>query len=128
MTPNDGSFLRDRAMRFRELGERLVEEETFDLAAFHFQQAAELLLKYCLFTLIGDYPRTHSLKQLLDDYGHASGRVDETESFLNEHIDVISNVENAYITSRYLPGDFRQIEVENMKAWLAILHEFLEEV
>jgi len=33
---------------------------------------------------------------------------------MKENIDRISNLENAYITSRYIPSEFEKIEVENM--------------
>ncbi|MFB6350458.1 MAG: HEPN domain-containing protein, partial [Bradymonadaceae bacterium] len=71
-------------------------------------------------------PRTHALKQLLDSYGQATDRARETDEFLDDHIDVISNLENAYITARYLPGDFRKKEIENMSGWVDRLWTFLE--
>jgi len=33
---------------------------------------------------------------------------------MQENIDRISNLENAYITSRYIPSEFERKEVENM--------------
>jgi len=127
MAVGDADFLRDRAERFRNLARDLGEEGSYDFAAFHFQQAAELRLKHALFVALGDYPRTHALKRLLDSYGQAAGRDQATEEFLDDHIDVISNLENAYITARYLPGDFRKKEIENMSAWVDRLWDFLDE-
>lgn len=33
---------------------------------------------------------------------------------MEEHTNGISNLENAYITSRYIPSEFKRKEVENM--------------
>ncbi|MFB6350459.1 MAG: HEPN domain-containing protein, partial [Bradymonadaceae bacterium] len=49
MAIEDGQFLRDRAERFRDLARQLLDDGSYDFAAFHFQQAAELRLKYALF-------------------------------------------------------------------------------
>ena len=38
----------------------------------------------------------------------------ETVEFIGENIDRISNLENAYITARYIPTEFERKEVENM--------------
>ena len=87
----EGEFLRERALRFFEIGERLLREGVLDLAAFNFHQAAELILKYGLFKLLGDYPRTHSIKRLLWAYAEASRR-DEIRRFLEENVVVIANL------------------------------------
>ncbi len=65
MREEEGEFLRERAEKFLKVGERLLKEGVLDLAAFHFHQAAELILKYALFRRTGDYPRTHSIRRLL---------------------------------------------------------------
>jgi HEPN domain-containing protein len=123
---NKGQFLTERAERFYSLGKRLLEEETLDLAAFHFQQAAELWLKYQLFEELGDYPKTHSLKALIGDLPAVSNLESELKSLFDQRIDVISNLQNAYITSRYLPGDFRQKEVKNMQELVTELKHLLQ--
>ena len=127
MSTEDGTFLAERADRFRALARELLDEGDYELAAFHFHQAAELRLKFELFRRLGDHPRTHALKQLLDQYGQAAERDESTDEFLEDHIDVLSNLENAYITSRYLPGDFREKEVEHMRDCVTALWAFLKE-
>ncbi len=113
MRREEGEFLRERAEKFLEVGRRLLEEGVLDLAAFHFHQASDLILKYALFRRTGDYPRTHSIRRLLRLLSKSAGDESILE-FLRENIDGLSNLENAYMTSRYLPSDFYREEVENM--------------
>lgn len=114
MRVEEGEFLRERAEKFLKVGEMLLGEDVLDLAAFHFHQAAELILKYALFRKAGDYPRTHSIRRLIGLLSRSTG--DEgIMDFLRENIDALSNLENAYMTSRYLPADFYKEEVESMR-------------
>ncbi len=113
MRKEEGEFLRERAEKFLEMGRRLLQEGVLDLAAFHFHQASELILKYALFRRTGDYPRTHSIRRLLKLLSKATGDEGIME-FLRENIDSLSNLENAYMTSRYLPAEFYREEVESM--------------
>jgi HEPN domain-containing protein len=55
-------ILKERAEKFLKNGEYLLSNEVFDLAAFNIQQFVELYLKYRLFLLSGDYPKTRSIK------------------------------------------------------------------
>ncbi len=107
-------ILKERAEKFLENGEYLLSKGVLDLAAFNIQQSVELYLKYKLFLLAGDYPKTHSIKRLLKEIGKVADKVDEVRHFMEENIDGISNLENAYITSRYIPAEFERKEVENM--------------
>ncbi len=115
MRREEGEFLRKRAERFLDLGGRLLDEGTLDLAAFNLHQAAELILKYALFRVVGDYPRTHSIKRLLRLLARATGE-EGIMNFLRENVDRVANLENAYVTSRYLPAEFMREEVENLRA------------
>ncbi|MDK2372905.1 MAG: HEPN domain-containing protein [Candidatus Korarchaeota archaeon] len=113
MRREEGEFLRERAEKFFEVGKRLLEEGVIDLAAFHFHQASELILKYALFRITGDYPRTHSIRRLLKLLSKSTGDEGIME-FLRENINSLSNLENAYMTSRYLPAEFYREEVMSM--------------
>ena len=57
---SEAEFLLRRARAFLENAEQLYERGWYDLAAFNVEQAVQLLLKYKLLLLVGDYPRTHS--------------------------------------------------------------------
>ncbi|WP_456469476.1 HEPN domain-containing protein [Archaeoglobus sp.] len=114
MSVEEIEILRERAEKFLKNAIQLIEHGVYDLAAFNIQQHVELYLKYRLFLLVGDYPKTHSIKRLLKEIGKVSGKEGEVSIFMVENIDRISNLENAYITSRYIPSEFERKEVENM--------------
>jgi len=114
MSIEEIEVLKDRAEKFLKNAAQLIDQGVYDLAAFNIQQHVELYLKYKLFLLIGNYPKTHSIKRLLKEIGTATSKEKEIIRFMEENIDRISNLENAYITSRYIPSEFERKEVENM--------------
>ncbi len=126
MSRDEIEILRKRSENFLKNAEKLLGEGIYDLAAFNLQQAVELFLKYRLFLLLGEYPRTHSIKRLLREIGKTVGKEKEVEKFMNENIDRISNLENAYITSRYIPTEFERREVENMLEVARKIIDFVE--
>ncbi len=119
-------ILRERAEKFLENGEYLLSKGVLDLAAFNIQQSVELYLKYKLFLLAGDYPKTHSIKRLLKEIGKVTEKLEEVRSFMEENIDGISNLENAYIASRYIPTEFERKEVENMLRLARKIRSFVD--
>ena len=119
-------ILRKRAIRFLENGIELLEKNILDIAAFNFQQFSELYLKYKLAEISGEYPKTHSIKRLLKELAKLTSTEKKIAEFVEENIDRISNLENAYITSRYIPVEFERKEVENMKEMAEKLRIFID--
>jgi HEPN domain-containing protein len=118
-------FLKERAFRFLENAKQLFLNKVFDLAAFNIEQFCQLYMKYKLFLKIGDFPKTHSIKRLFKEFG----RVFEDKrikKFVENNIQTISNLENAYITSRYLPVEFEKIEVEKMLKFADKFKKFVD--
>jgi HEPN domain-containing protein len=97
-------FLKKRAEEFFKEGKEDILKERYALAAFHFDQAAQLYLKYYLFLKIRRYPKTNSLKKLLTALGKVYHKEDVVEKMKERDINLISDLEQAYITSRYLPA------------------------
>ncbi len=98
-----------RARAFLENAEYLYSRDVFDIAVFNLEQAVQLLLKYRLLIVAGDYPRTHSVRRLfrlLLEYVRDS----DLESFYLENINVVGDLESAYIAARYLPVEFEECE------------------
>jgi len=121
-------FLRKRAESFFNNAKDLIKKREYPLAAFNLDQAAQLILKYYLFLKIRRYPKTHSLKELLTKIGQIYGREKEIEKMKEKDINLISDLEQAYFTSRYLPAEFTQTQVENMKNWVEKLILFLKKI
>ncbi len=114
MSLEDAEILKERAIKFLETAEMLFDKSIYDLSAFNAQQFVELYLKYKLFVVIGEYPKTHSIKRLMKELGKSLKKEVEVIKFLEENIDRISNLENAYITARYIPTEFEGKEAENI--------------
>lgn len=126
MGKEEGEFLKERAKEFLENAEDLLKKGVLALAAFNLEQAAQLYLKYFLFLKLGDYPKTHFLKELLEDIGKVYRREEKTKKFWEKRIEVIRSLENAYLTSRYYAVRFEKIEVENMLKFVKELVSFLK--
>jgi len=119
-------FLKKRAGEFFSNAKYLIKKEMYSLAAFNLEQAAQLYLKYYLFLELRDFPRTHNLEELLEDVGKAYQKEKEIEKVKKENLHLIADLNQAYITSRYLPAEFTKQQVENMKKFVENLINFLK--
>lgn len=121
-------FLKERAQEFLENAKDLIEKESYPLAAFNLEQSAQLFLKYYIFLKIRRYSKTHSLKKLLTALGKVYKKEKIVEKLKEDNINLISDLEQAYITAKYLPAEFTQKQVENMQKWVEELIEFLKKL
>lgn len=102
-----------RSKGFLETAEQQIRMGYFDLAAFSLEQALQLYLKARLLENGVDFPRTHSIRRLLEmlyDVSHEKVVAD----LLNEYLMEFGVLEDAYVTSRYFPREFRKDEVERL--------------
>ncbi len=122
-------FLIERAEAFLEDAKYDISRKKWFLAAFHLEQACQLYLKYYLFKKLGDFPKIHSLAELLRElekiYPKNKKRI---EKMRKDKASVIGDLDQAYITSRYLPVEFNQFQVENMLAFTEELIKFLKKL
>ena len=110
----EGEILKIRSERFLETAQDLYKKGYYDLAAFNIEQAVQLYLKYKIWTVLGDFEKTHSISELLDQYGKISGQEKEIQELKEKHKQTINDLEVAYIESRYLPAQFLKEQIENM--------------
>jgi HEPN domain-containing protein len=96
----------------------------YDLAMFHIEQACQLMLKAKLLELAGYYEIKCSLRKLLDDISTVFKK-EEIEEFVSKNWTSLRNLEFAYITSRYLPEEFKKEEVEGALELYIKLREIL---
>lgn len=123
-------FLKERAKEFWERGFEDLEKNRFNLAAFDFEQAIQLFIKYLISLKVGDWPKTHYfyelLKELSDVYKH-----EEILKFYNENEIFFSDLEDAYFTSRYFDKKFSdnliKSIIENCKEFLKLIEELIGE-
>ncbi len=104
-------FLKKNAEAFCENAKDLFRKGILNLAAFNIEQGFQLYLKYFLAIKLGEYPKTHSLRELFKE---ASKLCRKLWEFYLDNTGGIGNIESAYIMSRYLPTEFTNAEVEEM--------------
>lgn len=120
----EAEILRKRALSFLKNAEENIKRKEFDLAAFHCDQASQLILKYFLFVKVGEYPKTHSLKLLFKE---AIKFFPKLNSFFTKNLTLIGDMESAYIGSRYLPFQYTKEEVVQMISFCKKLIKILNE-
>ena len=106
-----------RSREFYETAILQLEKGFYDLAAFSLEQSLQLFLKAKVLERGVDYPRTHSIRRLLEILSEVVER--EISNVLRELVDKYSlepaSIEDAYITSKYIPREFRREEVLRLK-------------
>lgn len=119
-------FLKERAESFWRDAKFAVSEERWNSAAFHLEQVCQLYLKYYLYLKLRRYPKTHSLEELLRGIGKTYKKEKEVEKILSEKASVIGDLNQAYLTARYLPVEFSKKRIENMLDFTKKLIRFLK--
>lgn len=120
-----GEFLRERAEKFLKNAKNLFNDEDYDLAAFNFEQAAQLFLKYYLFISTGSYPFSHSIEELLLETSKVHHEKEKIDDILENQKEMLKDLEETYISSRYLPSSFFKNQVEKMGKFVEFLKEIL---
>jgi HEPN domain-containing protein len=121
-------FLKKRAESFLRNAKDLIRKEEYHLAAFNLEQSAQLYLKYYLYIKLKDFPKIHSLDELLVDLGKTYKKEREIEKLKKDNIHLIADLDQAYITARYLPVEFSKTQVEQMRKFVENLIKFLRKL
>ncbi|MEM1646550.1 MAG: HEPN domain-containing protein [Ignisphaera sp.] len=98
------SFLLNNAKNFLHDARRDFEDGIWNLSVFHSEQALQLCVKYKLYTHLGDYPKTHDLKILINNLRRYE-KIEADELMLDF-------LTQSYISSRYLPYTFSKESAE----------------
>lgn len=121
-------FLKKRAESFLRDAKFAFKEKRWFAVAFHLEQASQLYLKYYLFRKLKDFPKTHSLKELLINIGKTYSCLPKIKKFIKSKERVINDLEEAYLTSRYLPVEFNKEEILEMKKFVKELKQLLKKL
>jgi len=87
----------------------------YDLAVFSLEQSLQLFLKATLLRVGSDYPRSHSIRRLLELLTEVTGR-SELRELASRHSVELGALEDAYISSRYIPRIYTKDEFERLRA------------
>ncbi len=100
-------FLRKNSLKFLEEARESFRKGDYAFTMLFVEQAAQLALKYFLAKKFGDFPKTHSLKLLFE-----LAEDDALTNFYRENIDLIREIELAYIASRYMDVEYTKSVAE----------------
>lgn len=98
---------------FLEGARHAVATGYYDLACFLAEQSLQLYLKALLLELVGDYPRTHSIRHLLGELNRIL-RSRELEDFVAANRARLLALEDAYLMSRYYVRSYGREDAEDM--------------
>jgi HEPN domain-containing protein len=87
----------------------------YDLAVFSLEQSLQLFLKATLLRVGSDYPKTHSIRRLLELLTEVTGR-SELRELASRYSVELGALEDAYISSRYIPRIYTKDEFERLRA------------
>ncbi len=110
-----------RSGDFFETAKYQTTQGFFDLATFSLEQSLELFLKAKMLANGVDYPRTHSLRKLLETLVKlvSEDKKEVVEGVLEKYLLELGMLEDAYITSRYVMREFTKKEVERLNSAVA---------
>ncbi|MEM4290503.1 MAG: HEPN domain-containing protein [Nitrososphaerota archaeon] len=118
--------IKRRAIDFYEEVKTALEAGRYDLACFLAEQSAQLHIKSALLRVVGDYSRTHRLRQLLPELveSTASERLKRFSEEYNAHL---SSLEYAYIMARYTTKYYTLRDAEESIRLVEALLRMVEE-
>lgn len=105
-----------RSKEFLNTAEYQTNQGFYDLAVFSLEQALQLFLKSKILAQGINYPRTHSVRELLEILSKISpeNRKLTIKNILQKYLLELGMLEDAYITSRYIMRKFTKQETEKL--------------
>ena len=105
-----------RSRDFLETAEYQTNKGFYDLAAFSLEQGMQLFLKAKVLAEGVDYPRTQSVRALLEMLSELvpKGKKSTLSDILENYLLELGMLEDAYITSRYAMREFTRQETEKL--------------
>ncbi len=118
--------LKRRAADFYEEAKAALEAGRYDLACFLAEQSAQLYLKSALLRVVGDYSRTHRLRQLLSELERSTAS-EKLKRFAEEYNAHLSSLEDAYVMARYTTKHYTLRDAEESIRLVEALLRMVEE-
>ncbi|MGB9677681.1 MAG: HEPN domain-containing protein [Candidatus Ratteibacteria bacterium] len=119
--------MKERAKEFWERGFEDLSKKRFNLAAFDFEQAIQMWIKYLIGKKVGDWPKTHFFSILIKELANSYNNK-EIIKFYEENEVFFSDLEDAYFTSRYFPKQFTENHIKNIVENCEKFLKFLEKI
>ena len=106
-----------RSRDFLETAEYQTSKGFYDLAVFSLEQGMQLFLRAKVLAEGVDYPRTHSVRALLEMLSELVPEKKKSatiKNILENYLLELGMLEDAYITSKYVMREFTRQEAEKL--------------
>ncbi len=115
MSSKEVDTLRGRAAAFLRHAEAALRDGEYDFSCFASEQASQLFMKSVMLEIVGEMPRVHSVRELLTALATSVPEAKELISkFVKGNRDKLRALDDAYISSRYLPSTFYREDAEGL--------------
>lgn len=104
--------MKERGKYFYQVALFDEKNNKWELALFHLEQSLQLLIKSKLLAEIGDFPKTHSLRELTKILIKI---LPKSKKIIKENLGCLDILEDAYIASRYLLAEYGKEELKKCK-------------
>lgn len=113
---DEAAYLLERSKEFLETAKYQINKGFYGLSVFSLEQALQLFLKSKMLASGVDYPRTHSVRALLEMLSDLASDEEKSaiKGLLERCLLELGMLEDAYITSRYVMREFRREEAERL--------------
>ncbi|MGQ9468972.1 MAG: HEPN domain-containing protein [Nitrososphaerales archaeon] len=128
MSYREVGLLRNRSLRMLSSAKRSLLDRDYDIAAFMADQAVQLYLKSVILELTGEVPRVHAVRQLMYALKELLGKSNLFDAFVRENRSLLIRLEEAYISSRYLPREYEREEAEELINFSDRVIEFVKSI
>lgn len=105
------NFLKTRAGKFWSMANQEHQRTEFNMSALFTEQAVQLFTKHLIYAYLGEFPKTHLIGELIESLSEAYQKPAILD-FYHLHSNEFLALEDAYITSRYIPREFNQSEAD----------------
>jgi HEPN domain-containing protein len=109
------NILRGRAAAFMRHAELALRDGEYDLSCFASEQASQLFVKSVMLEVVGEMPRVHGVREMLAVLVASVPEAEEPVSeFVKGNRDKLRALDDAYISSRYLPSTYQREDAEEL--------------
>ena len=112
----EAEHLSERSKQFLETAVYQVDKGFYALAIFSLEQALQLFLKMKMLENGVDYPRTHSVRALLEILSETTSQEAQSSitGLLEKYLLELGVLEDAYITTRYVMREYKREEADRL--------------
>jgi HEPN domain-containing protein len=119
-------FLKKRAYEFWQRADEDFQKGRYNLCALDIEQSVQLWVKHLIFQKAGDFPKIHYFNTLINTLADIYA-ADPIKNFYKENILQFTSLEDAYLTSRYLPKEFSKEEAAELINFVKDFFKVLED-